>query len=288
MERMSNKRLRVGFLPLAAVGSVLLLAFWLVSGVSADTVLFDSNGFEGYAPGPLQNQYNWLWTGSTLNTATVQSGVVFSGTAAVAVSRVPNADTFWGVQLSGSNGFTPTSQQQISITWQQNPVFNPPSTSFGPYFGVEAYDAKVLGPTGGKAEFGSFGIDATSQTFLLQNYDPDPALTGQIMDTGINANPGWNQMQMILDFSTGQYSVYENGNFLASQYFVDSPSGSLTTVTDVDIFATAANGDAGSLAATGTAYIDNLRVTVVPEPGTVTMLLAGLVSCLGLAWWRRR
>jgi hypothetical protein len=183
----------------------------------------------------------------------------------------------------------PTSQGQITINWAMNfSQSNTASQPYGPYFDVAAYDADITNPaTGGPAEFGSFGIDATTDEVLYQQ-----AGTGYLVTTGTGAadtyvTPGtWNQFSMKLNFGTQQYSVYLNGNLLATQTFVDNSLG-LTTFTEADIAAQAAAGDGNSQAATGTAYFDNFAV-VVPEPTTLTLGLAGLASCLCLARWRRR
>jgi len=186
-----------------------------------------------------------------LPATTAHGETIYSDSSMITKDRVADVNVIQDIALS----VTPTSsQQQIGIEWDQVvPVLNSSATSYGPYFGIAAYDDT--------AEFGSFGVDGTTDTFLLQQ-----ANTGYIWDTGTPAGTGWNHMQMTLNFSSNTYTVYANGTPLLStpEGFIDGPSGSLT---DLSIFATAAGDDAGSLAATGTAYFANLSVQLI-TPGT--------------------
>jgi hypothetical protein len=151
-------------------------------------------------------------------------------------------------------------------------------TTFGPFFGVEAYDDDG-NPVG---LMGSLGVDATTGEVLYQ-----APVTGEYTATGsLVAFGTWNKFQMMLDYSVHQYSIYLNNAPLGTFAYVDQNKYSLDQFSDADIATVAAAGDPVSLGLTGVAYFDNFLVregvcaTPVPEPST--LVLAGM--SLSFAW----
>ena len=153
-------------------------------------------------------------------------------------------------------------------------------TTFGPFFGVEAYDDDG-NPVG---LLGSLGVDAATGDVLYQ-----AAGTGFLTEIGSPVTFGqWNRFQIKLDYSTHQYSVYLNGGALGTIGFVDQNNipGGLNEFSDADISTLAAAGDPASLALAGTAYYDNFLVRegecIIPEPSTIVLVGLSLVMLSGL------
>jgi hypothetical protein len=241
---------------LAAAVSIAALAAPAPAATVLDTEGFESplfsTTFDG--TGHLEGQPAsvpaeiWQKSGAGTSVATVQNSVALTGSQAVQLDRGPNSNDRWGVPLSG----LPTSStSRIVISWNMRVEdAGGPAGSFGPYFGVEAYDA-----SGGIMLLGSFGVDATTGEVLYQ-------ATG----TGFLTAPGptvpfgvWNAFKIELDYATQTYSVYlNNAPVVTGIGFVD---GALTAFTDADIMGLSAAGDATSMGLTGTAYYDNFLIT---------------------------
>jgi len=240
------------------------LALAAASAVAAPSPAYDSGGFEAprfVAGSPLEGQDPqgpWLKSG-TGATATVQTATVFTGSQAVRVDRT-SGDTRWSVLRAA-----PVANQAI-IDWDMNVTQSTHAGDFGPFFGVEAYDALDNPPL----LAGSAGVDAKTGDVLYQ-----AATTGIFTETGTKATFGqWNHFRLLLDYSTDRYSVFFNGTAVASNIgFVDP---GVDDFTDAPISALAAAVEPPI--ETGTAYFDNY--TLIPEPASLGLM--GAVAVVGL------
>jgi hypothetical protein len=247
-----------------------------VRPATAATV-FDSGGFEAprYITGELSGQDTqgpWLKDAGT-GIAVVQTAVKQSGAQAVQFTRPAAAtgDTRYGVLKP----LTPTGSLQIlRVNWDMNVTqANVANVPFGPFLGVEGYDAFNDDPK----LIGSLGVDATTGDILYQDED------GFFAETGVLAPFGqWNHYTLEMNYTNHQYTVYFNGAPLATSQFVDNELG-ITAFTDAPLAALAATFESISTA-TGTAYFDNYGIEIVPEPST--MAIIGFAS-LGLLRRRR-
>jgi hypothetical protein len=290
----------------AAVRRPLIVCLAIVAGLTLvggtafadDDDIVNANGFElpfsilaGGGTGRLEGQINppgegqvippgqWQRTPGGTSSAVVQTSVVRSGLQAVRVDRAANNDARWAVQVDHlgypdyPNPFPPEPAQPcICINWDMRVQRTQgPADTFGPFFGVEAYDdATQIGL------LGSLGVDATTGEVLYQATG-----TGFLTPTGSVVNfDQWNHFQIKLDYSTDQYTIFRNFAMLGTFGFVDGAG--LNQFSDADISALGAAGDAGSQALTGTAYFDNFLVREgacpIPEPATFALIGFGLAG----------
>jgi hypothetical protein len=223
----------------SAVFAVVLASASLATADDDDIV--NAMGFEPNPPygftttfggtGQLEGQINppgegqvispgqWLRTKNVgASTAFVQAGVFApgGGTQSVKVDRAANSDQRWAVPVNHlaypdyPSPFPPEPQQPcICITWDMRVEQTiGPQDTFGPFFGVEAYDDDG-NPVG---LLGSLGVDATTGDVLYQAAD-----TGFLTETGSLVNFGdWNRFHIKLDYSTHQYSVFLNNAMLGT------------------------------------------------------------------------
>jgi hypothetical protein len=211
---------------------------------------FESSAFEtpGFAPGPLQGQSGWTTAGSG-STAVVQSAIVKSGAQAVEVTKAAdfNTDRRWAVPVSGY----PT-QRFVTVDWDMRvtQATNIAEGSFGPFLGVETYDADIA-----PYELGTLGVDATTGDVLYQQQD-----NGNFIESGSFVDfDEWNHFRIVLDFGSDSYSVFFIGAQVGSTGFIDRSLG-VDNFTDADIAAIAAAGDAISQSKGASAVFDNFVV----------------------------
>jgi hypothetical protein len=266
-----------------------------VSSVSAATIV-DSHGFEtpfftttfngnGQLEGQTPATFNGTWLrtkGIGTSTANVENTVFDAGSQAVVVHRAAGSDDRWGIPVDGY-----PSQRYVCIEWSMRvEQSSAPVGSFGPFFGVEAYDddAATIGL------LGSLGVDSANGEVLYQQQN-----TGFLVAPGPTVAFGaWNDFDIELDFLLHQYRIFFNDVHIATEGFVDQNNiiGGLNEFTDADIATFAAAGDPGSQSAVGTAFFDNFHVEesslpcdfVIPEPAAGLLALTGL---LGLTVRRR-
>lgn len=180
----------------------------------------------------------------TSGTAVVQTSVVKSGSQAIRVTRAANSDDRWSVPVPAQSA-----ERFITIEWDMYVVSSAPTTAFGPFFGIEAYDSN-----GGINRIGMLGVDAATSEVLYgdQAIGLSPAPGGATAPLNV-----WNSFKIVVDFSTKLYFGYVNGSEVVSTPFEFAAANEFT---DADIAAIAASGDPASLARTGTAYFDNYLV----------------------------
>jgi hypothetical protein len=316
---MKYKSITPGICPaLAAFAAVMTMA---VTATADDDDIVNAMGFEPNPPygftttflgtGQLEGQVNppgegqvispgqWLRTkGPGLSTAFVENTVFApgGGTQAVRVDKVANSDDRWAVPVNHlgypdyPSPFPPEPQQPcICITWDMRvEQTSGPQDTFGPLFGIEAYDDDA-NPVG---LLGSMFVDATTAEVLYQAPD-----TGFLTPTGdLVAFGDWNRYQIKLDYSTHEYSIYLNGLPRGTFGYVDQNNipGGLNEFSDADIATLAGAGDPASRALTGTGYFDNYLVRegecpgIVPEPSTLLMLMSGLLGMISNGRRHRR
>lgn len=205
----------------------------------------------------------------------MQSSIIASGSQAVEVTRASGSDDRWAVPITGA-----PAQPLVCIEWDMRveASTSTPGGSFGPLFGIEAYDDDATS----LLRIGTLGVDAATGDVLYTSMAAGLVETGTVVSFG-----EWNSYRMVLDFSSDTYYGFLNDDLLFS---TDFESLGIDQFTDADIAAIAAGGDPGSQMAVGTAYFDNYLVfetddfSKIPEPST--LVLAGL-GVAALAYRRR-
>jgi hypothetical protein len=225
-----------------------LLLIALLAGRSASaagTVLATS--FEPpYPLGALENVPGWVSAPSSgASSAIVQNTVAHTGSQAVLVTRSANSDRRWAVPQVNL-----PSQRFIAVDWDMRVSPSSASGGFGPFLGVETYDAN-----NGINVLGSLGVDASTRDVLYQIQD-----TAELTESGFEvAYNEWYHYRILLDFQTDSYRAYVNDNLVATTGFADRGFG-LNDFTDADISAIAAGFDEISQGLSASAVIDNFVI----------------------------
>jgi hypothetical protein len=214
---------------------------------AASTIL--TTGFEAptFTTGNLQGQGGWVSAGAGTSTAVVQNSIVNSGSQAVTVTKAAttNSDRRWAVPVSGY-----PVQRFVIVDWDMRVTQASILTGFGPFFGVDTYDADVT-----PYVLGSLGVDASTGDVLYQEQD-----SGELKETNSFAAFGaWNHFRLILDFGNDTYRAYFNGAQVANTGFVDRGFG-LDNFTDADIATFAAASDPVSQTVSASAVFDNFTI----------------------------
>ncbi|MCA9240149.1 MAG: hypothetical protein KDA37_08120 [Planctomycetales bacterium] len=265
----------------------------------ATTMIIDGEGFESPSysttfatTGQLEGQASklpndapfpgfatWVASTGTTSTAVVTASMASSGSQSVQIDRAANeapGGGRWGANIVGW-----PSERYVCIEWDMKVLdAGGPLGTFGPFFGVEAYDDDGIGASNGR--IGLLGVDATTGDVLYTATG-----TGFLSETGAVVSFGdWNTYRIDLDFVAHEYGVYLNDVLLVTEPFEEGAG--LDELTDAPLATFAAAGDATSQGLTGTAFFDNYSVfqmsAKVPEPGSLLLV----ISCLGVAATRRR
>jgi hypothetical protein len=228
------------------VACLLLLTLAGSSAHAAGTVMAVT--FEPpYAPGPLENNPGWVTAGSGSSSAIVQNAFAHpsSGSQAVLVTRSANSDRHWAVPQDRLNL---PSQRFIAIDWDMRVSPATGGSGFGPFVGVDAYDANNSDSS--IKLLGALGVDASTRDVLFQN----PSLSETEFKVSYNE---WYHYRILLDFSSHSYKGYVNGMEVVTSPFAD---GNLDDFTDADIAAFAAAPDTSSRALSANAVFDNFVI----------------------------
>lgn len=231
-------------------------------------VLFDSAGFEAYAPGALPGQNGWTSDTSSTN-AVGNFGV--GGSQGV---RLTGGATNW---FYPSLNYTPTAGQIIVVECDIARTLFSSTASFG-------YAIDLYSPTTRFARFGLVNNGGVVQAFVTSRFTagvPNPAGTvGNLAFGPAFAQNEFVHFEARLNFTTQSFDVLVNGAPFANLPFTSVASGIADA--DLQVSSTAGQTDVG--------FFDNYRVSVVtavPEPATVASGL-GALGLAGFAFVRRR
>jgi hypothetical protein len=226
---------------------VAIAAASLVSIQSEGAVVISSGGFEpnAYQTGPLEGQESWFNSGSGGTTALVQTEVVKSGAQAVKLTRASNSNRYFGRFVN-----SPPTGRYVSVDWDMRFEATGATSTFGPFFGVQSF----FETTGAVGFVAGFGVDATTGELLYQLGGSGEFAVGPAV-----AADTWAHYRIEFDFGTDTYKSFYNGQLIATTGFVDAYLN-IDRLTDIDMVAVPAAGDAAAAMQTGVAYFDNFVV----------------------------
>ncbi len=195
---------------------------------------------------------------------------VFQGSQSVQLTRI-NSDQRWAPVFN----VTPAAPNPtVEISWEMSVPLTGATTTFGPFFGVEADSTAVTGH-----RLGGAGIDASTGELLFET--PNSFETTNGLGTGYIPGPGFHKYTLDFNFSNQAYAVSVDGIVRASNLLF---LNSATTFEDASLAELQA-APSGQDTAAGTAYFDNYTISLVPEPGSIGLL--GVV-CAAFCLRRRR
>ncbi len=218
----------------------------IIASSAFGVVVYDVGGWEGYALGDLPGQFGWEEdTDGGYPMAQIVADPTGSGMGNVLELDPPGNSGGWqGVAIA----FGPTTAPIVTIEWDQ-------------------WRADV-GDNIWYADNKDFG------RFWAMQWDQNGGAFARQFNGAVALTPGqWQHISYTLDFTTGVASVDVDGA-VNTDAALGAGEGPLRGWV-FEMEPTAVAGD-------GPAYIDNLVVTEVPEPGLLALL------AVGLGWIRRR
>ena len=249
----------------------------------AQVSLYDSGGFESrFTPGAVLEGQDvtmgpWLKTSNpNPASAQVQAGVGVGGSQGVTMTVAGGTTgTQW---LVDKTNLPVAPLNKIQVSWDMSVVdTNVSGLAFGPFFGVEIYDAS--GPT--IRQVGGFGVDASTGE-LLKLVNSNGTAFYDILPSGASVALGqFNSFSITADYATKTYAMAVNGVNVDTQAFFDT---GVTAFTDAPLSTQFVSNPGEQSLSAGVAYSDNYGIAMVPEPAMLS--LAGLAA-IGLLKRRR-
>lgn len=254
---------------------------------------YDSLGFEtaaGFEPGvSLEGQaggapsLEFLATSNSVDSPDVQigAGIGVGGTNGVAFNHVDQEGSYdstqIGIDLPGG-GEVPTAPVSVST------AINVQQFAGAPFFGFSSLGEPA----------GPFAATQPLISDVVINSTDGAVYVNDASDLGFMPTPVaivplsvYNHFETILDFDTKTYDLLINSTFVGTFTFRGDQSGAnvdgLGRVNDFNSAMLIAFDSQASGGTAGTAFYDDLLITVIPEPGSLA--LAGVAS---LALLRRR
>jgi hypothetical protein len=249
--------------------------------VQAERVLYDSGGFDDssrFVPGfSVIGQDDGAWGGGSRgSTSVVQTGTTAGGSSqALEVTREAYDVGRWFV----TGDYTDVASKPkpvVEISWDMKVSDPDPlkdeDSSRGPFFGIETWQS----PWTNDDRSAIAGIDAETGDLIAGGAVGEQVALGE-----------WHSYKLSLDYRTDQFSLFVDGQQRGpAQNFLNS---GIDDFSSADIVTWSASDNNASLAAEGTAYYDNYKLTAVPTPSASVagMALFGF-SAIGGLYRRRR
>jgi hypothetical protein len=254
----------------------LLLIGVVGSIASAQTTLFNSNGFEapGYTLGNLSGQNTWFIDGTA--SYSVQNTVVAGGSQAVRADG--GTVTSWAFPPLN---YTPATGETVRIQADlARSTPGSPTGSFG--YSIDVYDSNVARTT----RFGLVNNAGVIQAFVsapfnttTQLFDPASAPVTVLLTDAIPANQFIN-FDARLNYDTKNLRLFINGVDVGEN--IPFVTQTATNLADADFQVSTAAG------AVDFGFLDNYVVTVLPVPEPFSCTAVAAVGLVGVWRLRRR
>jgi hypothetical protein len=246
-----------------------------VSAVSNAQVLFDSAGFESYTTGSLTGQNGFINEVATGAPFSIGATVGVGGTKGVQVAS--NGVTNWTYPALN---YTPTAAQNIvRIDASIARTLGATISSFG--YSIDVYP--IVG--GRTTRFGLVNNGGVIQPFVTarfntttQLFDPTAA-AASVLVGGAVAQSTFVDFSAFLNYTSKTMDLLVNGVSVTGGSTIPFADLTATTLGDADFQISTGAG------ATDSGFLDNYKVTAVPEPASMVAMGLGIA---GLAAKRRR
>ena len=208
------------------------------------------------------------------NASTTYSGIL-SGPGSL--TKVGSGE----LELTDNNTYTGPTTNNAGKLIVNGSLVSPVTVNSGVLGGTGTLSTVTISPSGAIAPGSPLGTLTLSGSLVLSSgamldYDLDRPSTSEMIDCGpvVASSLGFSNFsfESTSNFRPGVYDLIYSTNTLPSGVLGGSTSGSI-------------DGYPASLAVSG----NELVLTVVPEPGTLSLLLAGTIGLGGCRWrWRRK
>ena len=234
----------------ASAIAIIALATFANSASAAVVLYATSYEDSGYAVGDLSGQNGWA--NSFGVDATVNSGLARTGSQSLEIRQLAGQDPFG---LTTRVGPYSTSLPQVSVEQSiylaGTTGWNSPATFLSPISlgGDNGFIAQLPVRNGAHVRFGNTELPIVPET--------------------------WIDLKLVLDFPTQTASAFVNGSHIGSQPFENAA----TQLSQVELWHVFDNTDFESPGPSNSFFVDDLRITAVPEPGSGLLLAgAGIVA----------
>ncbi len=239
----------------------LICAIAIVSGATASStatagVLY-ATSYEGpeYTAGALTGQNGWA--NSFGLDATVNSGIARTGSRSLEIRQLSGQDPFGLTVRVGPYSTTmPQVSVEHSIYLSGSTGWNPPATFLSPLSlgGENGFIAQLPVVNGTHVQFGTSNVPIVTDT--------------------------WIDLKLLLDFPSQTASAFVNGTNIGSLPFASAA----TQLSQVELWHVFDNTSFSNPGPSNPFYVDDLRISAVPEPGTWALMLLTIPA----AWLIRR
>ncbi|MBL8086453.1 MAG: PEP-CTERM sorting domain-containing protein [Chthonomonas sp.] len=248
----------------------------LTSAVAASqaVVLYDSNGFEGFALGNLSGQNNFT-TDLATPVFNVQNTFV-QGTKAVQVNGGV-AGSNWSYPTT--TAFVPTPTQniaRISVDIARTVSGTTPSFAYA----IDVYNTGSLNAFARTLRFGLTSSAGNVRAFVTSRFntttlqfDAASAVTN-VLVTGALTQSTWYRFNVDMNYTTKRARILINNTDIAGGFVIPFADLLAADFSDADLHVSS------NVNATDRGYFDNYKVEAVPEPGTIAALGLGAAAIL--------
>jgi hypothetical protein len=258
------------------IAAVIVVAVMLMTAGAIQAVIVYQTGFEPptYATGALVGQGGWVGSSGGTETFTVQNSVVKGGSQALNAATDPYVNSGWHADsrpLDSAPSVGPTDililnyDQYLPDAWFEWPDNGSRALTVYLRSAIAHYQLVLStwnDPNQGKQRIG-FGTDGVGSHQMSVDL-----VRADLADK-------WSNLCLVANNGTGLAEAFLNNTSLGTVTFTAGDL-SLSVYTKIDLYAYSGSSYGDPV----DAYVDNLSVSVVPEPATMALVALGGVGLL--------